>query len=203
MSDSCEIGSRRCGLPDKPTEQTNRVPVARSDRFELVCPYEPTGDQPAAIAKLTAGLIAGEKHQTLLGITGSGKTFTMAAVIEKVNRPTLVCRRTRRSAAQLFAEFKELFRRTPSSTSSATTTTTSPKRTCRRRDTFIEKDASRNENIERLRNSATRSLLERRDVIIVASVSCIYGLGSPDNYLEMALTLTSGRRSSARICCAR
>jgi excinuclease ABC subunit B len=180
---------------DKPTEQPARQ-AARAgapEKFELVCPFAPTGDQPAAIAKLTAGLLAGEKHQTLLGITGSGKTFTMAAVIEKVNRPTLVLSPNKTLAAQLFAEFKELFPKNAVEYFVSYYDYYQPEAYVPSTDTYIEKDANRNENIERLRNSATRSLLERRDVIIVASVSCIYGLGSPDNYAQMALPLAVGQ----------
>jgi excinuclease ABC subunit B len=162
-------------------------------RFELECPYQPMGDQPAAIEKLSQGILAGAKHQTLLGITGSGKTFTMAAVIEKVNRPTLVLSPNKTLAAQLFSEFKELFPRNAVEYFVSYYDYYQPEAYVPSTDTFIEKDASRNENIERLRNSATRSLLERRDVIIVASVSCIYGLGSPSNYAEMAMPLAVGQ----------
>ncbi|MDZ4774537.1 MAG: excinuclease ABC subunit UvrB [Planctomycetota bacterium] len=178
---------------DKPSTRLNERDSGAKQAFELVCPYDPMGDQPAAIAKLTAGLLAGEKHQTLLGITGSGKTFTMAAVIEKVNRPTLVLSPNKTLAAQLYSEFKELFPNNAVEYFVSYYDYYQPEAYVPSTDTFIEKDASRNENIERLRNSATRSLLERRDVIIVASVSCIYGLGSPDNYSQMAMTLSVGQ----------
>ncbi|MBI5361575.1 MAG: excinuclease ABC subunit UvrB [Planctomycetes bacterium] len=151
------------------------------------------GDQPAAIAALTRGLQEGAAHQCLLGITGSGKTFTMAAVIEKVNRPTLILSPNKTLAAQLYSEFKELFPRNAVEYFVSYYDYFQPEAYVPSSDTYIEKDASRNENLERLRNSATRSLLERRDVVIVASVSCIYGLGSPDNYASMALTLTRGQ----------
>jgi excinuclease ABC subunit B len=164
-----------------------------SGPFELVCPYSPTGDQPAAIAKLVEGLGRGARDQCLLGITGSGKTFTMAAVIEKANRPTLVLSPNKTLAAQLFAEFKELFPKNAVEYFVSYYDYYQPEAYVPSSDTYIEKDASRNENIERLRNSATRSLLERRDVIIVASVSCIYGLGSPANYAAMALPLAVGQ----------
>ena len=176
-------------------ETTNTGPrgTARQGRFELVCPYQPMGDQPAAIATLSAGLAAGKPHQTLLGITGSGKTFTMAAVIERANRPTLVLSPNKTLAAQLYSEFKELFPRNAVEYFVSYYDYYQPEAYVPSSDTYIEKDASRNENIERLRNSATRSLLERRDVLIVASVSCIYGLGSPENYAGMALPLAKGQ----------
>ena len=164
-----------------------------SDRFELVCPFPPTGDQPRAIEELVGGLREGAAHQTLLGITGSGKTFTMAATIEQVGRPTLVLSPNKTLAAQLYGEFRELFPRNAVEYFVSYYDYYQPEAYVPSTDTFIEKDASRNENIERLRNSATRSLLERRDVVIVASVSCIYGLGSPEHYSEMSLGLRKGQ----------
>jgi len=174
------------------TEVPGGATPASPSRFELVCPFEPSGDQPAAIAGLVEGLSEGAKDQCLLGITGSGKTFTMAAVIEEVNRPTLVLSPNKTLAAQLYSEFKELFPNNAVEYFVSYYDYYQPEAYVASTDTFIEKDASRNENIERLRNSATRSLLERRDVIIVASVSCIYGLGSPSNYREMAFELRKG-----------
>ena len=162
-----------------------------SETFDLVCPFEPMGDQPAAIEKLSGWVRGGEPHQTLLGITGSGKTFTMAAVIAELNRPTLVLSPNKTLAAQLFSEFRELFPNNAVEYFVSYYDYYQPEAYVPSTDTFIEKDASRNENIERLRNSATRSLLERRDVVIVASVSCIYGLGSPDAYSEMSLRLST------------
>jgi excinuclease ABC subunit B len=161
--------------------------------FELDCPFAPTGDQPRAIERLVAGCREGAPHQTLLGITGSGKTFTMAAVIAELGRPALVLSPNKTLAAQLYAEFKELFPRNAVEYFVSYYDYYQPEAYVPASDTYIEKDASRNENIERLRNSATRSLLERRDVVIVASVSCIYGLGSPDHYAEMALGLRVGQ----------
>jgi excinuclease ABC subunit B len=160
--------------------------------FRLHSAFQPAGDQPLAIEKLTAGIRAGAPHQCLLGITGSGKTFTMAAVIETCQRPTLVLSPNKTLAAQLYSEFKELFPSNAVEYFVSYYDYYQPEAYVPSSDTYIEKDASRNENIERLRNSATRSLLERRDVIIVASVSCIYGLGSPDNYQQMALLLQRG-----------
>ena len=161
--------------------------------FELVCPFEPSGDQPTAIETLCRGINEGRRHQTLLGITGSGKTYTMASVIERCNRPALVLSPNKTLAAQLMMEFKELFPNNAVEYFVSYYDYYQPEAYVASTDTFIEKDASRNENIERMRNSATRSLLERRDVIIVASVSCIYGLGSPKNYLDMALQLEKGQ----------
>jgi excinuclease ABC subunit B len=164
----------------------------RPSRFELVCPHQPQGDQPAAIDALSAWIEGGAAHSTLLGITGSGKTFTMAATIARVNRPTLVLSPNKTLAAQLYAEFRELFPGNAVEYFVSYYNYYQPEAYVPSSDTFIEKDASINENIERLRNSATRSLLDRRDVLIVASVSCIYGLGSPSNYTEMALQLSVG-----------
>jgi excinuclease ABC subunit B len=180
-------GSARATAP-----RAQRRESAVDGRFRLVCPFQPTGDQPAAIAALTEGLRSGARHQTLLGITGSGKTFTTAAVIAELNRPTLVLSPNKTLAAQLYAEFKELFPHNAVEYFVSYYDYYQPEAYVPSSDTFIEKDASRNENIERLRNSATRSLLERRDVLIVASVSCIYGLGSPQAYAEMALPLARG-----------
>ena len=132
----------------------------------------------------------------LLGVTGSGKTFTMAKVIEASNRPTLVLAHNKTLAAQLYHEFDASFRRTPSNISSATTTITSPRPTFPPRDIYIEKEATINDEIDKLRLSATRSLFERRDCLIVASVSCIYGLGSPEAYYGMLLLLEKGQKIS-------
>ncbi len=160
--------------------------------FRLQCPFEPQGDQPQAIEKLVEWGKRGERHQTLLGITGSGKTYSMAATIERLDRPALVLSPNKTLAAQLYSEFKQLFPENAVEYFVSYYDYYQPEAYVPSSDTFIEKDASINENIERLRNSATRSLLDRRDVIIVASVSCIYGLGSPSNYAEMALSLEVG-----------
>ncbi|MDP6520772.1 MAG: DEAD/DEAH box helicase family protein, partial [Planctomycetota bacterium] len=165
-----------------------------AEPFQLVAPFEATGDQPQAIEKLVAGVRGGQRHQTLLGITGSGKTFTVASAIAELGRPTLVLSPNKTLAAQLFSEFRELFPHNAVEYFVSYYDYYQPEAYVPSTDTFIEKDASRNENIERLRNSATRSLLERRDVILVASVSCIYGLGSPSNYQEMAVEVRRGQR---------
>ena len=147
--------------------------MAEKDRFELVSPYKPTGDQPQAIEKLAAGVLAGDKEQTLLGVTGSGKTFTMANVIAKVNRPTLVLAHNKTLAAQLCSEFKEFFPNNAVEYFVSYYDYYQPEAYIPGTDTYIEKDSAINDEIEKLRHSATSSLSERRDVIIVASVSCI------------------------------
>ncbi len=160
--------------------------------FTLQTDLRPTGDQPAAIEGLVAGLRSNEKSQTLLGVTGSGKTFTMANVIERVNRPTLVLAHNKTLAAQLYAEFKELFPTNAVEYFVSYYDYYQPEAYVARTDTFIEKDADINEEIDKLRHAATRALLTRRDVIIVASVSCIFGLGSPEEYGNTVITLRRG-----------
>lgn len=155
--------------------------------FELVANYEPAGDQPAAIAKLTAGVLTGVRHQTLLGVTGSGKTFTMANVIRNTGRPTLVMSHNKTLAAQLYAEFKSFFPTNAVEYFVSYFDYYQPEAYIPRTDTFIEKDSSINEEIERLRLSTMSSLFSRRDVIVVASVSCIYGIGSKEDYSAMIL----------------
>ena len=147
--------------------------------FKLHAPYQPMGDQPRAIDTLVHGLNAGLSEQILLGVTGSGKTFTMANVIQSVNRPTLVLAHNKTLAAQLCAEFKEFFPENAVEYFISYYDYYQPEAYIAHTDTYIEKDSSINDEIERLRHSATSSLFERRDVIVVASVSCIYGLGDP------------------------
>jgi excinuclease ABC subunit B len=160
--------------------------------FELVSDYAPAGDQPQAIEKLTAGILSGAKHQTLLGVTGSGKTFTVANVIKNVDRPTLVISHNKTLAAQLYAEFKSFFPRNAVEYFVSYFDYYQPEAYIPRTDTFIEKDSSRNEEIERLRLSTMSSLFSRRDVIVVASVSCIYGIGSREDYEAMIIPLRIG-----------
>ena len=148
--------------------------------FKIVSDLRPTGDQPTAIEKLTEGLESGENFQTLLGVTGSGKTFTMANVIERVNKPTLVLAHNKTLAAQLYAEFKEFFPHNAVEYFVSYYDYYQPEAYVARTDTFIEKDADINEEIDKLRHAATRALLTRRDTLIVASVSCIFGLGTPE-----------------------
>jgi excinuclease ABC subunit B len=160
--------------------------------FELTAPFKPAGDQPQAIARLTDGLRAGAKHQVLLGVTGSGKTFTVANVIRNVDKPTLVISHNKTLAAQLYAEFKGFFPKNAVEYFVSYFDYYQPEAYIPRTDTFIEKDSSRNEEIERLRLSAMSSLFSRRDVIVVASVSCIYGIGSREDYEAMIIPLRTG-----------
>lgn len=162
------------------------------DRFILHSEYEPTGDQPEAIKELVKGFEAGDQFQTLLGVTGSGKTFTMANVIEKLNRPTLVIAHNKTLAGQLYSEFKEFFPENAVEYFVSYYDYYQPEAYVPSSDTYIEKDSSINDEIDKLRHSATAALSERRDVIIVASVSCIYGLGSPIDYKSMVVSLRPG-----------
>lgn len=162
------------------------------EHFELVSPYQPTGDQPQAIDKLVAGLRAGYSGQTLLGVTGSGKTFTMANVIARVNRPTLVLAHNKTLAAQLCTEFKEFFPNNAVEYFVSYYDYYQPEAYIPSTDTYIEKDSAINDEIDRLRHSATAALSERRDVIIVASVSCIYSLGDPIDYRSMVISIREG-----------
>jgi len=171
--------------------------------FELSAPYQPAGDQPQAIAKLTESVLAGTKHQTLVGVTGSGKTFTVANVIQKFNKPTLVISHNKTLAAQLYAEFKSFFPRNAVEYFVSYFDYYQPEAYIPRTDTFIEKDSSINEEIERLRLSTMSSLLTRPDVIVVASVSCIYGIGSKDNYEALVQQIFVGQSISRDILLAR
>ena len=161
--------------------------------FELVSEYAPAGDQPQAIEKLTEGILAGAKHQVLLGVTGSGKTFTIANVIARVQRPTLVISHNKTLAAQLYAEFKGFFPRNAVEYFISYFDYYQPEAYIPQTDTYIEKDSATNEDIERMRLSAMSSLFSRRDVIVVASVSCIYGIGSKDDYEAMLIHLRVGQ----------
>ena len=162
------------------------------DHFELVSEFKPSGDQPEAIEALANGVNLGLEEQTLLGVTGSGKTFTMASVIEKVNKPTLVLAHNKTLAAQLYSEFKEFFPNNAVEYFISYYDYYQPEAYIPHTDTYIEKDASVNDEIDRLRLSATASLLERRDVIVVSSVSCIYGLGEPEDFAAMMVSLRVG-----------
>jgi len=160
--------------------------------FKVEAPFEPTGDQPQAIAQIVEGIEQGHKYQTLLGVTGSGKTYTVARVVEKVQRPTLVLAPNKTLAAQLYSEYKEFFPNNAVEYFVSYYDYYQPEAYIARTDTYVEKESMLNEEIEKLRLSATRSLFERRDVLIVASVSCIYGLGSPEEYEEVVLALKVG-----------
>ena len=164
------------------------------DKFKLVSNYKPTGDQPQAIAKLTEGVLEGADKQTLLGVTGSGKTFTMANIIANVNRPTLVLAHNKTLAAQLCSEFREFFPENAVEYFVSYYDYYQPEAYIAHTDTYIEKDMSINDEIDRLRHSATSALFERRDVIIVASVSCIYTLGDPAEYHDMMVSLRVGQK---------
>jgi excinuclease ABC subunit B len=166
--------------------------ICRMDRFELVSDFLPRGDQPRAIEELSEGVLRGDRHQVLLGVTGSGKTFTTAHVVAQVNRPTLVLAPNKTLAAQLYGEFKELFPNNAVEYFVSYYDYYQPEAYLPSSDTFIEKDSSINDEIDKFRHSATRSLLTRRDVIIVASVSCIYGIGSPESYQEMQIRVREG-----------
>jgi excinuclease ABC subunit B len=169
-----------------------------TDRFQLTAPYQPAGDQPQAIARLTEGFEAGLAAQTLLGVTGSGKTYTIANVIERIQRPTIVMAPNKTLAAQLYGEFKEFFPHNAVEYFVSYYDYYQPEAYVVASDTFIEKDASINEHIEQMRLSATKALLSRRDSIIVATVSAIYGLGNPEDYLSLRLILAKGERIDQR-----
>ena len=163
--------------------------MEQTEKFELVSDYQPTGDQPQAIERLAEGVLHGDKEQTLLGVTGSGKTFTMANIIQKVNRPTLVLAHNKTLAAQLCSEFKAFFPNNAVEYFVSYYDYYQPEAYIANTDTYIEKDSAINDEIEKLRHSATSALSERRDVIIVASVSCIYSLGDPIDYRNMVISL--------------
>jgi excinuclease ABC subunit B len=175
-------------VPNRP-----RKPLEGGKRFELVSEFKPAGDQPAAIAELTAGIGGGERNQVLLGVTGSGKTFTMAHVIATTQRPALVLAPNKTLAAQLYGEMKSFFPENAVEYFVSYYDYYQPEAYVPRTDTYIEKESSINEQIDRMRHSATRSLFERDDVIIVASVSCIYGIGSAESYAAMTVDLETGK----------
>ncbi|MDL2338222.1 MAG: DEAD/DEAH box helicase family protein, partial [Pseudomonadota bacterium] len=166
--------------------------------YQLFQPYPPAGDQPTAIAQLVEGINDGLSFQTLLGVTGSGKTFTMANVIAQMGRPAIVFAPNKTLAAQLYAEFREFFPKNAVEYFVSYYDYYQPEAYVPQRDLFIEKDSSINEHIEQMRLSATKSLLERRDVIIVATVSAIYGIGAPEDYLEMRLVMRVGGKQNQR-----
>lgn len=174
--------------PNQPLRPRSEGGVA----FELVSDYQPAGDQPKAIAELVAGVDNGERDQVLLGVTGSGKTFTAAQVIQHTQRPALILAPNKTLAAQLYGEMKSFFPNNAVEYFVSYYDYYQPEAYVARTDTFVEKESSRNEQIDRMRHSATRALFERDDVIIVASVSCIYGIGSPETYSEMTIPLEVG-----------
>ena len=178
--------------------ECDRMWIAMTDRFELVSPYKPSGDQPNAIRMLSEGFEAGLAAQTLLGVTGSGKTYTIANVIERIQRPTIVMAPNKTLAAQLYGEFKEFFPHNAVEYFVSYYDYYQPEAYVVASDTFIEKDASINDHIEQMRLAATKALLSRKDSIIVATVSAIYGLGDPEDYLSLRLILAKGERIDQR-----
>src|SRR3989441_5714618 len=164
--------------------------------FRLNAEFEMTADQPDAVSKLVEGLDKKYKHQTLLGVTGSGKTFNMANVIARANRPTLVLSPNKTLAAQLYSEFRDFFPNNAVEYFVSYYDYYQPEAYIPRTDLYIEKDSDINEEIDKLRHAATRALFERRDVVIVASVSCIFGLGSPEEYGKVVLTLKKGQTAT-------
>jgi len=165
--------------------------------FQLVSDFQMTGDQPRAVEKLVDAVRDGVSHQTLLGVTGSGKTFTMANIVQEVQRPTLVLAHNKTLAAQLASEFKEFFPHNAVEYFVSYYDYYQPEAYVPQSDTYVEKDASVNEELDKLRLSATTSLLTRRDVLIVASVSCIYGLGDPSDYFSLVATTSTWRVASS------
>jgi len=185
-------------MPRLRAEEARLAPTPADSRFQLVSEFQPKGDQPAAVGELEAGLLRGDKHQVLLGVTGSGKTFSIASVLARVNRPALVLAHNKTLAAQLYQEFKAFFPRNAVEYFVSYYDYYQPEAYVPQSDTYIDKEATINDEIDRLRLSATRSLFERRDVVIVASVSCIYGLGSPEAYYGMLLFVRQGETLDRR-----
>ena len=169
--------------------------VTNQNKFALKSNFIPTGDQPSAIKELISGINNNEKDQVLLGVTGSGKTFTMAHVINSLNRPSLLMAPNKTLAAQLYGEMKDFFPDNAVEYFVSYYDYYQPEAYVPRSDTFIEKESSINDQIDRMRHSATRALLERKDVIIVASVSCIYGIGSVETYSQMTIELKEGQEA--------
>jgi len=185
-------------MPRMRAEEARLAPTPADSRFQLVSDFQPKGDQPTAVRELEAGLLRGDKHQVLLGVTGSGKTFSVASVLARVNRPALVLAHNKTLAAQLYQEFKAFFPRNAVEYFVSYYDYYQPEAYVPQSDTYIDKEATINDEIDRLRLSATRSLFERRDVVIVASVSCIYGLGSPEAYYGMLLFVRQGETLDRR-----
>src|SRR5438445_1042776 len=185
-------------MPRIRAEEARLAPAAADSRFQLVSEFKPKGDQPAAVGELTEGLVRGDAHQVLLGVTGSGKTFTMASVLAEVNRPALILAHNKTLAAQLYQEFRGFFPKNAVEYFVSYYDYYQPEAYVPQSDTYIDKEAIINDEIDRMRLSATRSLFERRDVLIVASVSCIYGLGSPESYYGMLLFVRKGEALDRR-----
>jgi excinuclease ABC subunit B len=190
--------AQEAGLGRHRTDERRLAPTPADTRFRLISDFEPRGDQPAAIGELIQGLERGDKHQVLLGVTGSGKTFSVAQVLNRVNRPALVLAHNKTLAAQLYQEFKAFFPTNAVEYFVSYYDYYQPEAYVPQSDTYIDKEATINDEIDRMRLSATRSLFERRDVVIVASVSCIYGLGSPELYYGMLLFVRQGETLDRR-----
>src|SRR5689334_9633872 len=190
--------TQRLPTPRRPMNELIHPAPASTDMFQLVAPYQPAGDQPRAIEKLVAGFENGLAHQTLLGVTGSGKTFTIANVVQQVQKPTIVMAPNKTLAAQLYGEFKAFFPHNAVEYFVSYYDYYQPEAYVPSSDTYIEKDSSVNEHIEQMRLSATKALLERRDAIIVCTVSAIYGLGDPNEYFKMVLHMVRGERIDQR-----
>jgi excinuclease ABC subunit B len=186
------------GLSRHRTDERRLAPTPAESRFQLTSEFQPRGDQPGAIGELIQGIQRGDKHQVLLGVTGSGKTFSVAQVLARVNRPALVLAHNKTLAAQLYQEFKAFFPRNAVEYFVSYYDYYQPEAYVPQSDTYIDKEATINDEIDRMRLSATRSLFERRDVVIVASVSCIYGLGSPESYYGMLLFVRQGETLDRR-----
>jgi len=185
-------------MPRIRAEEARLAPTPADSRFQLVSDFQPKGDQPTAVGELEAGLLRGDKHQVLLGVTGSGKTFSVASVLARVNRPALVLAHNKTLAAQLYQEFKAFFPHNAVEYFVSYYDYYQPEAYVPQSDTYIDKEATINDEIDRMRLSATRTLFERRDVVIVASVSCIYGLGSPEAYYGMLLFVRQGETLDRR-----
>ncbi|MDE2487814.1 MAG: DEAD/DEAH box helicase family protein, partial [Alphaproteobacteria bacterium] len=198
MSAVFDYNEGATGLLWKPHRPERPAKSEGGRAFKLVSDYAPAGDQPQAIRELTAGVQGGEHDQVLLGVTGSGKTFTMAKVIEETQRPALILAPNKTLAAQLYSEFRSFFPENAVEFFVSYYDYYQPEAYVPRTDTYIEKDSSINEQIDRMRHAATRALLERDDVIIVASVSCIYGIGSVETYTAMTFALKKGERIDQR-----
>ena len=190
-----EIDTSEAYVPHRPVRPEK---VEGGKRFELISDYQPAGDQPTAIRELVGTALDGERDQVLLGVTGSGKTFTMAKVIEELQRPALILAPNKILAAQLYGEFKSFFPNNAVEYFVSYYDYYQPEAYVPRSDTYIEKESSVNEAIDRMRHSATRALLERDDVIIVASVSCLYGIGSVETYSAMIFDLKKGQVADNR-----
>jgi excinuclease ABC subunit B len=198
MTDLAAVPSAAVADPASSGAGAGRFASFPDSPFQLFEPYPPAGDQPTAIAQLVEGVRDGLTYQTLLGVTGSGKTYTMAGVIARIGRPAIVFAPNKTLAAQLYSEFREFFPKNAVEYFVSYYDYYQPEAYVPQRDLFIEKDSAINEHIEQMRLSATKSLLERRDVIIVASVSAIYGIGNPSDYHRMVMTLRVGDKLGQR-----